>query len=110
MSLEWRGDAIKAKVHQAAAEATTETLEAAIDDARINTPVLTGEARDSLRRDNDGTDQTWGYHVVDEEGRDRGIWIEIGANGRSGHHALRRAADNQYPRHAGRIARRFNGG
>lgn len=105
MTLEWRGDIIVRKIEARAAEATVTIVDRAVDDARGDTPVLTGEARDSLRRENEGLSVVWGYHVVDEYGNDRGIWIEIGARGKPGAHALRHAADVHYPDLAGEIAR-----
>jgi len=105
--LEWHGDAIVAKVERAAAAETVAVVDRAVEEARANTPVLTGEARDSLERENEGLAVTWGYHVVDEQGNDRGIWIEIGARGRAGAHALRRAADAQYGQLASGIRRRL---
>lgn len=104
---EWYGDRVAANVHQAAERGTVAVVDAAVQDAREHTPVLTGEARDSLRRDGDGLDIAWGYHVTDEQGRDRGLFIEIGANGKPGAHALRHAADVHYPRLPGEIARRI---
>lgn len=110
MTLEWKGDAVADRVERAAAEGTEQTVDAAVQEARHHTPVLTGAARDSLRREGDGLAITWGYHVTDEQGRDRGIWIEIGANGRPGVHALRRAADSQYPQLPTRIRRSLSRG
>lgn len=104
--LEWKGDLIVAKVERAAVSAVGETVDAAVELAAGRTPVLTGEARDSLRKEGSGLSVTWGYHVLDEQGHDRGIWIEIGARGKSGAHALRRSADDTYPTLATRIARR----
>jgi hypothetical protein len=109
VKLEWNGDAVERAVVRAAAHATVAIVDECVVEARHNTPVLTGAARDSLEREGEGLDVAWGYHVADERGRDRGIWIEIGANGKTGHHALRRAADTHYPRLAGRIARSLAG-
>lgn len=103
----WYGDRVAANVHRAAVEGTVATVDAALEDARQHTPVLTGEARASLRRDGDGLEIAWGYHVTDEQGNDRGLFIEIGANGKPGHYALRHAGDVHYPRLAGEIARRL---
>jgi hypothetical protein len=99
MTLIWKGDAVVAKIERAAARATVETVDDAIADARSDTPVDTGRARDSLRRENDGLAVRWGYHVR------YGIFIEIGERGRAGVHALRRAADRHYGQLAGRIRR-----
>lgn len=90
MSLTWKGDEIANRWELAAAEGMAETVDEAIADARVDTPVLTGAARDSLTREGDGLAIRWGYHVR------YGIWIEIGERGRAGVHALRRAADHQY--------------
>jgi hypothetical protein len=109
VQLEWNGEAVERAVIRAAVAGTVAIVDECVGDARHNTPVLTGEARDSLEREGEGLDVAWGYHVADERGRDRGIWIEIGANGKTGHHALRRAADTHYPRLAGQIARRLFG-
>jgi hypothetical protein len=100
MTLTWKGDAIVAAVERDAAAATVETVDDAVLEARGHTPVETGLARDSLTRENDGLAVRWGYHVS------YGIWIEVGARGKAGIHALRRAADHQYAKLAGRIRRR----
>ena len=97
--LEWYGDRVERAVVAAAGRATTAIVDDAILDARRDTPVLTGAAARSLEREGEGLDVAWGYHVP------YGLFIEIGANGRTGHHALRRAADTHYPRLAGRIRR-----
>ena len=101
MTLRWKGDQVVRNVEVAAVAGTVETVDAAVSDAQGNTPVLTGAARDSLTRENTGLSVRWGYHVV------YGIWIEAGARGKAGVHALRRAADAQYGRLASRIARRL---
>lgn len=99
MSLTWKGDDVVRRIERAAADATVETVDAAIEDARPETPVLTGATRDSLFREGDGLAVRWGY------GTRWGIWVEIGERGRAGAHALRRAADRQYERLAERIRR-----
>lgn len=100
MPLEWHGDEIKARIHKAADAEVQVTAEDGVREAAVNTPVLTGEARDSLAVEMDGSRATWGYHVP------YGIWIEIGDRGRAGAHALRRAADRVYPGLGERIGRR----
>lgn len=107
--LEWNGDRVYDEIVTASKAATPETVDEAVLVAREFTPVLTGDAQRSLSRENDGLDVTWGFHVVDEQGQDRGIWIEIGAHGRPGVRPLRRAADIVYPTLAGRIRRRRGG-
>lgn len=102
----WHGDRIVDKFIRAAEGGTEAVADAAVEDARQHTPRLTGEAAASLRRDGEGLEVAWGYHVTDEQGRDRGLYIEIGANGKPGAYALRGAADVHYPRLAGEIARR----
>jgi hypothetical protein len=104
VSLQWFGDAVAVQAEVAALGGTVETVEAAVDDARANTPVLTGAARDSLRHEGTGLTMTWGYHVA------HGLWVEIGAYGRAGASALRRAADVQYAQLGRRIAARFGRG
>lgn len=99
MTLHWKGDAVVARVERDAAAAMVETVDEAVIDARAETPVLTGAARDSLTREDDGLTIHWGYHVA------HGLWLEIGARGKAGLHAMRRAADRHYPRLAGRIGR-----
>jgi hypothetical protein len=101
MTLIWRGKEVAAKVKRAAEEATVETVDVAVVETQANTPVLTGRARDSVARDNEGLSVTWGYHVP------YGIWIEIGARGRTGVHAMRRGADRAYAGLVGRIRRRL---
>ena len=103
MTLHWNGDAVARRVETAAAQATEETVDEAVTEARGDTPVLTGAARNSLRRENDGLAVRWGYHVR------YGIFIEIGSRGKAGIHALHRAADHQYGTLAGRIRRRLVG-
>ena len=101
MTLQWRGDIVAARVEHAAAEATRETVDDAVEGTRADTPVDTGRARDSVRRENDGLAITWGYHVR------YGIFIEIGSRGRAGAHAMRRNADRAYAGLVGRIRRRL---
>lgn len=104
--LEWNGDRIVANIIGAAERATPEIADQAAAEARANTPVLTGEARKQLERTGEGLDVAFGYvDLPDERGEDRGLYIEVGANGKPGHYALRRAADANFPRLAGRIAR-----
>lgn len=105
--LEWNGDRVYAEIIDAAKGATVETVDDAVRLGQELTPVRTGAERQSLSRENDGLDVTWGYHVKDEQGRDRGIWTEIGANGRPGVRALRRSADATYPTLSARIRRRI---
>lgn len=95
---EWRGDAVADHVTRAAVEGTVETVDAAVEVARANAKVLSGAARDSLRREDSGLVVRWGYHVR------YGIYIEIGARGLPGDHNLRSAGDAEYPRLASRIA------
>lgn len=101
MTLQWRGELVVARIERAAVAATRDTVEAAAAGTRADTPVLTGRARDSVRRENDGLAITWGYHVP------YGIFIEIGARGKAGVHAMRRNADRAYAGLAGRIRRRL---
>lgn len=104
MNLQWYGEAVARRAEAAALSGTVETVEAAVDEARVHTPVLSGAARDSLRHEGAGLAMTWGYHVA------HGLWVEIGAYGRAGVHALRRAADVQYAQLAHRIAAWFGRG
>lgn len=98
--LEWHGDRIRDRISNAADGAVEETVNEAVGEAAIHTPVETGRARDSLAVEMENGRATWGYHVR------YGIWIEIGARGRAGVHALRRAADRTYGRLPERIVRR----
>jgi hypothetical protein len=97
----WNGDAIARDIERAAREGTVATVDAAVDMARPNVPVETGRARDSLRREGDGLDISWGFHVA------YGIWLEIGEQGRAGLHILRRAADATYGSLVSRIRSRM---
>lgn len=99
--VEWYGDQLKARMHVARTLAAGDVADNAIGEAGPMTPVDTGRARNSLAVERRGTAAIWGYHVG------YGIWIEIGARGRAGVHALRRAADRTYGRLSGRIAARF---
>jgi hypothetical protein len=103
MTLIWKGDAVVRHVEIAAAGGMSETVDAAIEEARPETPVNTGATRDSLHRDGEGLRLRWGY------GTPWGIWAEIGSRGHAGAHALRRAADRQYARLPARIRRRLVG-
>lgn len=101
MKLDWYGDRVAQRVEARAAGAMAETVDAAVGEAKANTPVDTGAARDSVYHEGaGGLLITWGYHVA------HGFFVEVGARGKAGVHALRRAADHQYPQLAGRIARR----
>lgn len=97
MTLLWHGEEVYARVVEAAKVATEETVDEAIVDTQANTPVLTGAARASVRREGGGLSITWGYHVA------YGLFIEVGERGRAGVHAMRRAADKNYARLAMRI-------
>lgn len=103
----WFGDRVAAKAEAAAVAAARQVVDDAIPDAVAETPRLTGAAAASVRRedeDDEGRRIRWGYHVA------YGIWIEIGANGRAGVYALRRAADTHYGRVFGLARRRFGRG
>lgn len=89
--LTWRGDVIVRQIESAAERQTARVVDRALETAKADTPVLTGDARESLRRESAGLAITWGYHVG------YGVFIEVGSEGRAGHHALRRAADIHYP-------------
>lgn len=104
MTLEWRGELVAERVVRAAAAEATDTVDRALEGAARDTPVDTGEARDSLHREGSGLDIRFGY------GAPHGIWIEIGANGRAGVHALRRNADVALNGIVGRIRRRLGHG
>lgn len=102
----WYGDRVERAAIAAVTGAARDVVDLAAADAAENTPRRTGEAARSVRREEDdegGTRIRWGYHVP------YGIWIEIGANGRAGVHALRRAADSFYGRVFGLARRRFGG-
>lgn len=102
MTLDWRGPMVVARTERAARDAAVEIVDDCLTDAGHDTPVDTGAARDSLFREGDGLAIRWGY------GAPHGIWIEIGANGKVGVSALRRAADRHYGRLPGRIAGRVS--
>jgi len=101
MTLLWHGDEIALRLERAAAEATEATVDAAIEETQAGTPVETGRARDSVRREGSGLAITWGYHVG------YGLFIEVGEQGRAGHHAMRKAADHQYAQLPERIAEAY---
>lgn len=92
----WNGERIVGAIIESAGRSRDRVIEErCVPDAKAETPVDTGTARDSVRHEGGGV---WGYHVR------YGIFIEVGAEGRSGHHALRRAADTHYPELAPMIA------
>lgn len=103
MTLRWHGDRVYDRVMKAAGDEATATVDEALDITARETPVLTGKARDSLHREGDPLDLRWGYGAD----VDYAIFIEIGANGRPGVHALRRGFDAVRRGHIGRIARRL---
>jgi bacteriophage HK97-gp10 putative tail-component len=103
-TFEWYGDAVGRAAIAAAEEAAAAIVDAAVEEAQRRTPVETGEARDSIYRENDGAEIAWGFHV------DHGFFIEVGANGRPGVYPLRGAADVTYPRLQPEAARRFRYG
>jgi hypothetical protein len=104
IDLEWKGDTIVAKALHAAGQAMDAVASDWEHDAAADTPVLTGAARDSVFVEGTGLDRTMGYGVP------YGIFIEIGANGRAGHHALRRSGDRHFGQLAGRTASRLQHG
>lgn len=104
MTLEWRGEEIVQAIERAAGRSAERVVDRAIEFVEANTPVDTGRARDSVRRESGGLAIVWGYHVG------YGIFIEVGEQGRTGHHALRRAADLYYPTLAPAIAADWHGG
>lgn len=101
--LDWFGDRVAARTIAAVEDAAVETVDATLEGARRDTPVLTGDARDSLHREGPANDLRYGYGVP------YGIWIEIGANGRAGEHALRRNADTELAHLVPRARRRLGG-
>jgi hypothetical protein len=102
--VEWHGEEIARRVELAAVRGSVEIVDDAAAEAAANTPVLTGAAKASVARENVGRVIYWGYHVP------YGIWIEIGARGRAGVHALRRAGDAHYGRLTAAIARWYSRG
>lgn len=108
--LDWRGELVAAHVEAAAIDAAEAVVDDAVEEARDLTPVDTGRARDSLRREDSGLTIHWGYHATNERGFPYPLLLEIGQSGRTGHHALRRSADRHYPRLVPEISRRFGRG
>lgn len=107
--LEWLGDRVVANVLGAAEDSSRAIVGDAAAEARVNTPVLTGEAREKLQPFGEGLNVGFGYvNLLDEQGNDRGLYIEVGANGKPGHYAVRRAADANFPRLPGRIRRELS--
>lgn len=102
--LEWYGDRIVGQIERSARRQTTRTVDRAVELARQDAPVETGEYRDEIRRENEGLEVRWGGHAP------HSIWIEIGAQGRPANPVLRRAADRSYPGLAPAIAREWPGG
>jgi len=111
--LDWRGESVARAAMDAMVDAAEEAVDDAVAESAANTPVLTGEAAGSVRRESRESLElvdpstlkpariVWGYHVR------YGIFIEIGDRGRPGQQALRRAADSHYPRILPMAAARF---
>jgi len=107
LTLDWRGDEVARAMHQAEEAAVEATLDEAVELARQDAPVRTGELRDGIQRfgavegADEGAAGAWGGSAPHT------LFVEIGARGRSGVHMLRRAADRAYPRLSARIAEEF---
>lgn len=99
MTLTWHGDRIVRAIEASAERQTHRVVDAAVEQTKANTPVLTGAAKDSVRKESSsGREVVWGYHVG------YGVFIEIGWSGATGNHAMRGAADATYPALAPGIA------
>lgn len=104
--LDWRGGRIPPNIERATRDGIDDTLAEAVRVAKPLTPVLTGTAQGSIRfqparKEGRRIVGRWGSFDVNYF-----IWLEIGARGRSGHHMLRRGADQAYPKLAENIRRR----
>jgi len=108
VSLKWRGPEVQASVLEATRKAIDETMGDASVEAQQNTPVRTGTLKRSIRPHQPAQVQgtrvegEWGSHDVGYA-----IFVEVGTSNRSGRHMLTNAADQEYPKLAGRIKKRL---
>lgn len=104
--LDWRGDDVYRRVTEASREAVDETNSAAMAKAKARTPVVTGAAQRSIRMlpatSGDGIHGRWGSF-----GAAHFIFLEIGTVFMRALRLLRSAADEEYPKLAGRIRARL---
>lgn len=106
MRVTWKGDALVKRLQSAAREAIDETTAACVLAAADLAPRDTGHMANTLTFE----------PAVEQRGRWVGqwgnwvalytLWVEVGARGRAGRYFLRRAADQEYPKLAGRIKAR----
>ena len=124
VQLTWKGDAVRTAVAAAERTGLTETLDAAVTDARATHgwKSRTGAALASIRREDvkaksaRGFVGAFGFEPIGlvgnlhrarsrQTGRLRkaskwdmhGLFLEIGSHGRPGDHTIRRAADREFP-------------
>lgn len=102
--VKWTGPVVVARTLEATRKGVDKTMAQCIAPAKRLTPVVTGTAQGSIqiqdfaKRSRNKTSGTWGSQKVDYF-----IWLEVGKAGRTGHHMLRRSADENYPNLAGNI-------
>ena len=106
--LNWRGEEVKQATIQAARYAIDETTAAAVNEAKPNTPVVTGTLQGSIRIEpahveNNIVVGRWGSFAVNYA-----FFVEVGRRGRAGRNMLRNAADSQYPQLRERIRKNIS--
>ena len=99
--LTWHGKDIEARLLKATRQGTDETTAACVNDAKPNTPVVTGILQGSERAEpaeikGDIVSADWGSFDVNYA-----LFIE------EREFMLRNAADKEYPKLAGRIKKRY---
>lgn len=114
LKVKWYGDRVKKHVLKAAVGALNETADAAASRGRDvlrgqGGPYYTGELEADIGRIDDaeaGKHRAWVHWGAPDS--DHALWQEVGARGEPGKHFLRQAADEEYPRLAGRIKKRLD--
>jgi hypothetical protein len=106
----WRGADVEAEVNKATVLGINDTINACVDQAKLNAPVLTGALRDDIQVLQSATMRTkritasWGNREVLYS-----FFQEFGTVNNPPRYYLQRAADQEYPRTNDRIRRHLRG-
>ena len=105
--LDFKGKEVLSAVQNAAKDGIDETMAACVNEAKPNTPVVTGALQGSIRfapaqvRRN-AVEGEWGSFDIDYA-----LAIEAGTGSRPGSFMLRNAADANYPNLSSNISKRI---
>lgn len=106
MTLKWAGKELGGKIENAVRDAVDETLFAASTDAQQNAPRDTGFMASTIGVTKKAAGDTQIRGEFGNEVADYTLWNEIGTGRMAARPFLRPAADREFPKLPGRIAKR----